>query len=91
MLANVTLVAGTITGNTFYDYVGFDTYHVMLLFMLMLRLILMLKLLLMLLLVFLMLAFIVYKLLIKFKPQCLGSSSQLILFADPNRHPNIVI
>ena len=25
-LANVTLVAGTITGNTFYDYVGFDTY-----------------------------------------------------------------
>ena len=51
----------------------------------------MLKLLLMLLLVFLMMAFIVYKLLIKFKPQCLGSSSQLILFADPNRHPNIVI
>ena len=22
----MTLVAGTITGNTFYDYVGFDTY-----------------------------------------------------------------
>ena len=45
----------------------------MLLLMLMLRLIFMLnlKLLLMLLLVFLMLAFIVYKLLIKFKPQCL--------------------
>ena len=82
-LADVTLVAGTITGNTFYDYLGFDTYHVMLLLMLMLRLILMLKLLLMLLLVFLMLAFIVYKLLIKFKPQCLGSSFQLILFSYP--------
>ena len=79
----MTLVGGTITGNTFYDYVGFDSYHVMLLLMLMLRLILMLKLLLMLLLVFLMLAFIVYKLLIKFKPQYLGSSFQLILFPYP--------
>ena len=82
-LANVTLVARATPGNTFYDYVGFDTYYVMLLLILMLRLISMLKLLLMLLLVFLMLAFIVYKLLIKFKPQCLGSLFQLILFSYP--------